>query len=221
MFQLAGKVIRSLRQRGLRGTVSAMMDKLRLSRNERRLGIHTAGKVGLDELGIDNPSLYYYFAVEYEYFTQAMAEVPVGGDGVFVDYGSGKGRAVLLAATYPFRKVIGVEISSQLHDAAQANLRSALPRLRCKDVELLCLDACAWELPDESTVVHFFNPFHGEVLARVVQAIRRSLQRRPRRLTIIYFNPPHFEQEVAWQDWLSRTKELHFPAYRCCIFQTK
>src|SRR5271166_6630819 len=41
---------------------------------------------------------------------------------VFVDIGSGKGRVLLMAADYPFQRVIGVELLPELHRVAQANL---------------------------------------------------------------------------------------------------
>ena len=49
--------------------------------------------------------------IEYQHFT-------------FVDFGSGLGRAVLLASEFPFKKVIGVELSPQLTRIAFANVKS-------------------------------------------------------------------------------------------------
>src|SRR5580698_4756503 len=40
----------------------------------------------------------------------------------FVDLGSGKGRALLLASDYPFREIIGVELSPELDRIARANI---------------------------------------------------------------------------------------------------
>src|SRR5207302_3353759 len=41
----------------------------------------------------------------------------------FVDLGSGKGRALLMAADYPFRRIIGVELMLEFHNIAQENIR--------------------------------------------------------------------------------------------------
>ena len=41
----------------------------------------------------------------------------------FVDLGSGKGRTLLMASDYPFRRIIGVELLPSLHQIAQENLR--------------------------------------------------------------------------------------------------
>ena len=40
----------------------------------------------------------------------------------FVDVGSGKGRALLLASDYPFREIIGVELSPDLDRVARSNI---------------------------------------------------------------------------------------------------
>src|ERR1700760_2411871 len=40
----------------------------------------------------------------------------------FVDIGSGKGRALLLATDYPFRKIVGIELSPELDRIARANV---------------------------------------------------------------------------------------------------
>ncbi len=42
---------------------------------------------------------------------------------VFVDLGSGKGRALLVASTLPFLRVEGVEFSAELHQIALDNIR--------------------------------------------------------------------------------------------------
>ena len=38
---------------------------------------------------------------------------------VFIDLGSGKGRTLLMASDYPFRRIVGVELLPALHRAAQ------------------------------------------------------------------------------------------------------
>ena len=40
----------------------------------------------------------------------------------FVDIGSGKGRAMMLASELPFREVVGVELNASLHQVAEKNL---------------------------------------------------------------------------------------------------
>jgi SAM-dependent methyltransferase len=62
----------------------------------------------------------------------------------FVDLGSGKGRALLLASRFPFRKIVGVELSA----VAAANIKlMAAPWQRCREMEAICADAATFDYP--------------------------------------------------------------------------
>jgi len=113
----------------------------------------------------------------------------IAEDDVFIDFGCGKGRVLIQAAAYPFGKIIGVELSRDLVETAKRNVERSLPTLRCKDIELVHIDVLDYDLPDDVTVVYFFNPFEGEVFRRVVEKLVASLRRRPRVMRIIYTNP--------------------------------
>ena len=78
----------------------------------------------------------------------------------FVDIGSGAGRAVLMAAGYPFRSVLGIEISPQLHTIAEHNLQ-ALPdeKRLAADVTFMCADATTYDPPPEPLLLYLYNPF--------------------------------------------------------------
>ena len=40
----------------------------------------------------------------------------------FIDIGSGKGRALLMASQYPFRRILGIELLPELHRVAKENI---------------------------------------------------------------------------------------------------
>ena len=107
---------------------------------------------------------------------------------VFVDYGSGAGRAVLLASEFPFRGVIGIELSADLHARAQANLAAFDRTSRgLAPVRLVCADATTWEPPLEPLVLYFYNPFGVAVMRSVLAKIEASLARAPRPITLVAF----------------------------------
>jgi len=122
----------------------------------------------------------------------------VGDEDVFVDYGSGMGRVVYQAAAqYPFKRVIGVELSEELNAIARENIDRNRPRLRCQAVELLTSDALGFEVPPDVSIAFFFNPFTGELFASVIDRLLASYDRHPRRLRIIYRNPLEHERLIA------------------------
>lgn len=125
------------------------------------------------------------------YLRRGLRGCRVTSADAFVDYGSGKGRVLMQAARLPFARVTGLELSEADNALARANAEAAaaVGRVRCGEVEVVQADATAWQLPDDVTYIYMFNPFRGEVFRSVLQRVLESLDRRPRRLTLIYANP--------------------------------
>jgi len=117
---------------------------------------------------------------------------------VFLDIGSGMGRAVYQAAAYyPFKRVIGVELSHELTQAARRNIERNRHRLRCMEVELMVDDVVDYTVPDDVTVIFCNNPVVGRLFAVVIEKILASVDRRPRRVRFIYGNPVEHEALIA------------------------
>lgn len=109
---------------------------------------------------------------------------------VFVDFGAGKGRALLMASEYPFKRIIGVEYSETLVAIGQKNVRAYDSQTQqCRDIRYLCADVSEVILPAEPIVLYLFNAFQGKVMDRVIKNIEDSLHHHPRDLWIVYFNP--------------------------------
>ena len=165
---------------------------------ERRAGIRTEGRVAPDELEHENPHLMGYMPAGWFTLRRILKRGEVTPDDVFIDIGSGMGRLVFQAAErYPFRRVIGVEISEYLNAVARENIERNRHRLRCKEVEIVTADVLAYDLPDDVTVAYFYNPFTGPVFGAAVEKLTESLERRPRRLRVIYSNPREEERLLA------------------------
>jgi SAM-dependent methyltransferase len=103
----------------------------------------------------------------------------------FIDYGSGKGRALFVAAEFPFRRVVGVEISEQLHRVAEQNLRSFRGKQAC-EIELWCGNALDYPLPAGDLVLHMYHPFGPDVLRQMLSHIRASGAVESRRILLPY-----------------------------------
>ena len=183
--------------------------------HEMRLGIRTAGPMKTAAV-VQRPGLCKPYApIPYRSFFAVMREVTIRpGEDVFLDYGAGRGRAMVLAARLPFRRVLGVEIEPSLVKAARENLLRASRLLRCRDVEVVTADAAEFGCPDDATVLHFFDPFAGAILQRVMDQVRDSLRRAPRRVTILFADPNHFAPLAAAADWLIKRGEVPYPFVR-------
>jgi hypothetical protein len=134
-----------------------------------------------------------YFASQPYLFDEKMAALPIRfEDFTFIDLGSGKGRTLLMASDYFFKKIIGVEMMPELDLIAQGNLQDYQnEKQRCFDLESLCLDAREFEFPAGPLVVYLFNPFPESVLTQVLEKLGESLQAAPREAWIAYRYPEH------------------------------
>jgi len=109
---------------------------------------------------------------------------------VFLDLGSGKGRTLLMASDYPFRRIVGVELLPALNDAARNNIcKYQSESQKCFAMESICGDAAEFAFPLEPTVLFLFNPFPESGLRRVIANLERSLREHPRRVYVLYHNP--------------------------------
>jgi SAM-dependent methyltransferase len=149
----------------------------------------TYGAVDLGSLGLGHPDRVEYQASSWRLLRRALRGYRIGRTDAFLDYGCGKGRIVYQAARMPFGRVIGVEISAELIEVARRNARRNRQRLSCGDIELVCGDATAYEVPDDVTYVYMYNPFIGDAFRQVLQRIETSLDRRPRPIRLIYVHP--------------------------------
>jgi SAM-dependent methyltransferase len=108
----------------------------------------------------------------------------------FIDIGSGKGRVLLMAADYPFRRVLGIEVVPELHRVAKENIaKYKSDSQQCFVIEPVCVDASEFVFPNEPTVVYLFNPLPESGLARMVSNLEQSLREHPRPVFVLYHNP--------------------------------
>jgi SAM-dependent methyltransferase len=108
----------------------------------------------------------------------------------FVDVGSGKGRALLLAAELPFRKVIGIELNEGLAGIAQRNvaLWSSVARPRA-NIRVIRDDAANFRWPRPPLLVYLNNPFECELVERLATRIVEAAASGPGLVDLIYVNP--------------------------------
>ena len=116
----------------------------------------------------------------------------------FIDLGSGKGRALLLAAMYPFYEIAGVEVQQELHRIAEQNIANFdVPGQQCRNVWSRCLDARYYEFPPTPIILYLFNPFPDYVMKQVIANLEKSIRENPRPVHIIYNAP--WEKQILDQ----------------------
>jgi hypothetical protein len=108
----------------------------------------------------------------------------------FIDIGSGRGRALLMAADYPFRRILGIELLPELHRVAKENIaKYKSESQRCFSIDCVLGDVVEFVFPPEPIVLYLFNPLPETGLARLISNLEHSLREHPRPVFILYHNP--------------------------------
>lgn len=130
-------------------------------------------------------------------------------DFTFVDLGSGKGRTLLMASDYPFRRIVGVELLPALHVIAQQNVRTyKSDAQKCLTLESICGDATTFPFPGEPLVIYLFNPFPEAGLRQTIANLQQSLATKPRAVYVLYHNP-QLEHVLAESGFLNKIGGTH------------
>jgi SAM-dependent methyltransferase len=126
----------------------------------------------------------------------------------FVDLGCGKGRALLLAEEYEFKKIVGVDFAKRLVKIA---LRNAAI-VESQRITVIHGDVRGFDFPPRPLVVFLYNPFSEPITRGVMQ----RLNSHANTVYIAYVNPLHDgtvssqpgAEIVAKDDWCTVWK-LH------------
>jgi SAM-dependent methyltransferase len=148
---------------------------------------------------------HQYFPSEPWIFEQMMEALPIHfQDFTFIDLGSGKGRVLVMAVPYGFKRILGVEFMPQWHHTAEQNISKLAAKNRlAMPIQSFCMDVRDLQFPAGPLVVYMFNPFPEPVLATVLERLRQSLQADPRELFVAY-RYPELERLLAKCDWLEK-----------------
>lgn len=164
---------------------------------EKKYGIQTTGVDKLNRLSVvgDNKKhASIYQAANYYLLEKAfnfLQEEKAAGN--IVDFGSGKGRILVVAAAYGYTKIIGVEFAAALNVVAKKNTESIQLKYPKANFTILTENAVNYEMDQEDSIFFFFNPFDEKIVLEVVKNILKSLRKHPRKIFVVYINPMHQE----------------------------
>ncbi|MBF0099099.1 MAG: class I SAM-dependent methyltransferase [Magnetococcales bacterium] len=130
--------------------------------------------------------------VEQSLFEHIMSHLPpmFWSEYLFVDMGAGLGKAMLLAARYPWQEIIGVELAPELCTVLERNLiryRDRHPEM--PPWRIVNCDASVFEFPDTPLIVFFFDPFRDIVFTSMMTNLTRRVYRTDAPVWIMYVNP--------------------------------
>lgn len=155
---------------------------------DARYGVDTSGEISLFQLDISSRNGflgYRYQASPPEACEGIFSSLPITHkEFTFIDVGAGKGRVLLIAARYSFKRLIGVEFASELVKTARANVAHV-----GFNIEVLHADAADYEYPWDNLVVYLYNPFGPTLLRPMLKSLQRISAAHE--VYIVYVNPVH------------------------------
>lgn len=161
-------------------------------------------QVSVSEVPRDD-AIWGYGAVNQDFFREIIASIrePLT-DYAFVDIGSGKGAAVLMAAEFPFRRLVGLELTPELIEIARENVVKFNAANRTTlDPEWVHADFFAWPLPPEPVLLFFNNPFPEQITVEAIEALERAVATHPYPVLLVFRKAPkragdHLHRSRFW-----------------------
>ena len=192
LFQYSYYFFRSIYYRGFINTFKLLTYE---GKYEKKLGINTHSIVNLNSLtlaGENSEQNHHYQGASYFILFSIFNKLPEDiKNSNFVDYGCGKGRALFVAEQCGFTKLIGVDIAKELIDDANTNKLVYQKKNNQSEFHFLFNDATTFQIPENTSVFYFFNPFGKDIMQKVIQNIKESLKQNPRKIYCIYLNPKY------------------------------
>ena len=162
------------------------------SSGEKKYGIDTTGADELrtlEDKGIDISHATIYMPASYDLLENFFSRINLKEYRHFVDIGCGKGRAICVAASFGAKKITGVELSKDLCVSAKENLSETKKKYPDLKYDVYNNDAFYFKIEKDVDCIFMFNPFDETIMSGVLENIETSLQKNPRKITVIYINP--------------------------------
>jgi SAM-dependent methyltransferase len=188
---------RSIKRRGWCQTFKVAWSVLADLFFDLRHGTDTMRWMEVRELNLANAEhAVRYTASKAGPLKKLLASLDLPKNCTFVDLGCGKGRVLLIAAKFGFRRVVGVEFSPDLCRIAAENIRIFDPP---GSIKVVCSDVATFPIRRDYTVFYLYNPFDRVVMQRFLANLQASLGEFPRSIWLIYNTPIHASLIVGWQ----------------------
>jgi SAM-dependent methyltransferase len=185
----------------------------------------TGGKIAAARLDIPQDITTHitgFQSVNESHLRRVLDAVTFPEGSTFVDIGCGKGKALLIAATYPFvSRVVGVELAESLCKVSEANIEVARRRHGfSKAADIIHGDAVQIEFTKGENIFFLNNPFDASFMIKMIDRLQESAARDGRKIWVLYGNPAHTDA-ILKDGRLKPVREFKFfgPGRNIFVFQ--
>jgi SAM-dependent methyltransferase len=173
---------------------------------DRIYGIDTSGVVQVENIHPDQSlrsQISAYVGSQPSIVRRGLSVLGDIRDYVLVDLGCGKGRVTTVASEFPFRAVVGVELSAALVATARANAATIAGQFPDRPkVTIAEANVVDFPVPEAKLVFFNYHAFGAELMAKIVAKCEAALASGAQpHMFFVYYNPVHaevFDQSPAF-----------------------
>ena len=220
-IDLLQRIMKDINRKGLIDAVKIYLLKIDTRIFDYKYNVNTHKDSYLKDLKFDSinkKEAFDYETIAIFSIKKILNNIEIDKEDIFVDFGCGKGRVLLIASQYKFNKIIGIEFSPELVDIARSNVSI------CKDynsfnidiIKIVEGDVLDYKYNNNETVFYLFNPFTNNILDKLCENIVRSFNSNPRRILILYVNPK-FHDSIVEKGFI-KINEINLINLMCYIY---
>lgn len=131
-----------------------------------------------------------------------------------LDIGCGKGKAMYLMSKFSFGEIYGYDISKELVDIANQNIK----KLKIDNCKAIVSDAYTYKDYDRFNYFYLCNSFPEKVFSKVIKNIEKSVKNNPRKVILIYMNPVcdnYLKKSSSFKEIYRYKSIIKWFEYRC------
>jgi predicted RNA methylase len=175
-------------------------------------GIDTSGYVPIGKILADKSmaaKINPYGGSQPGIIRRALSTLGDIEDYALADIGCGKGRVTVIASEFPFKKVVGVELSAELAEIASVNASKVAAKFKHRPAITISRgNALEFDVPKGNLVVYMYHPFQKELMSQMVKRLENALETGVTHLFVVYHNPVFgelFDASPAFTRWFADT----------------
>ena len=167
--------------------------------------------------GKSNKLNNHYAPTYHSVIKEAFNFIKKKNELILIDIGCGKGKVLLVASDFEFKKIIGIDLSKKLLNICKKNINNYKNlNEKKKLIKLKQINALKYKITNEN-VFYFFDPFAEKILNKFLKKIIQSFKKNKRIIYIIFANPPKYNKLI--EDNFKKLKTLNRNTYNCVIYK--
>ena len=213
-LKLFQRSLNSIKEKGLKRTFQSFVSFIEDFIYDKRYGLNTRKIIEAEDLYKTDDEINQnnrYQATRLRHFRVLMKELSLPENSVFVDVGSGKGKVLLMATIYNFKRIVGIELSSKLNKIAKSNILIYNKRVKNNiPIELKELNVLDYTFEGDENIIYLYNPFSSEILEQFCEQLFISLKLNPRKIWLIFNNFNNYNDSIVKESLVQEKLEFSY-----------